>query len=129
MSLTPFLFGRPSRSEGKVSIRSSGILFINNNIVTNISGMDVNEINYSLIFIDSEKPIIGIKFTKEEQPERRECRRLTKEKSGVSININKILNHYNVKKMKGSISLTFIQDNEFLIINIEEVIKIHGSDN
>lgn len=94
-------YGAASRTQ--VTIRTNELLFISK---TTLKQFDAEESNFAVIYIDELSLNVGIQFHKNEP--NTNFRKISQEKSGVSINISPILKYLGI----GSVRKKFMSDVE-----------------
>jgi hypothetical protein len=119
MSLRKFIeFGAASRN--KVTLRANQTLFISKSIVNKYTSL--NPVG-CFIFVDDKKPILGIQFV-DNIDNNKEIKKISKEKSGFSVNISSVLRFYNIEKRKEKIDMDIVEDKDMLLMDLEKLKKI-----
>jgi len=102
-------YGAASRTN--VTIRTNDLLFISKNILKQFNSENSE---YAVIYIDDKNCLVGIKFF-EDKPPNGDYRKLSKEKSGVSVNIAPVLRYLGIKKLHEKFT-TGTQEKEGLLV-------------
>ena len=69
----------------------------------------------------NNKYVKEIKFLDEIQKDDKECRKVSREKSGVSLNISPILRFYNINKVTEKKTLPSRMEGELLVVDLSGV--------
>lgn len=109
-------YGAASRTS--VTIRTNDLLFISKAI---LNQLDVDEANYVMIFIDEEEYLLGLIFTKEKPNDN--YRKISNEKSGVSVNIAPILRFFGITKLKEKFTSDVTKKEGMLVFSIKDLVK------
>lgn len=119
MGFRPFKdFGNASRST--LTLRTSGVLFISNGILRKFNAEYCEAV---LLFIDDESAKVGLKFIKEFDSIQANCKKLSRERSGVSVNVAPILRYYEVSKQQEKINLAMQRQDDLLILEISSLLS------
>lgn len=117
MALRKFTnFGAAARSE--VTLRVNQSIFISNSMLHKCKAINVKAV---YLYVDDERPIIGIKFIDQVAENDKECRKVSREKSGVSLNIAPILKFYNINKQSKKKTMSSRIEGELLIVDLFQV--------
>jgi len=114
-------YGASSRSEA--TLRTSGYLFLSNAILKrqniDTSGDEIKE--GAILLFDEENNKLGIKISGIYDQKANEQRKISKEKSGVAINILPLLRYYGIKKDKKKYTLNVEIQDDMFVIDLSEV--------
>lgn len=117
MSFRKFIeYGAATRRT--LTIRTNNLLFISKCI---LKQMTCEEVEFAIIFIDEENLKVGLKFSKI-KPES-EHRNLSKEPSGVTLNITPVLRFFRIKTPGKKIILDFEKEEELLVFSVKNLIE------
>lgn len=109
-------YGAASRRN--VTIRSNGILFISKAVIDEFKADDSE---YSIIFIDENEYLLGIKFVEEKPSDN--YRKLNKEKSGVLLDISPALRFLRIGNLEKKFTTGFKKKYGMLVFSVEELIN------
>jgi hypothetical protein len=109
-------FGAASRNQ--VTLRVNLNLFISNGLIHRYK---LEGFEYVCLYIDDEKMVVGLKFTKPENANNKEIRKVLKEKSGISINISPILRFYGVSKLYEKKNLDIAEEDGLLVLDLSSL--------
>jgi hypothetical protein len=109
-----------------LTIRASGKLFIPRNIITD--RLDIKMVSHYKILLDDEDQYrLGIKlsFLTPGVNDFRSKRKVSVEKSGVTLNIAPVLSSLGVHKIKQKMLIPYTIEDALLVINVKEFINFN----
>lgn len=110
-------FNGSSTSRSNITLRAGGSIFISNAIINKLEKDAVAV----FLYIDDEKTKFGMKLSKEYDENKKNCKKITVEKSGVSFSIMSVLRHYNISLKNAYKNMEMEIQNEIIIIDLEKV--------
>ena len=105
-------YGAAARDEA--TLRISGYLFLSKGLLKRVNAEDSNG---AVLLFDEDNKRIGIKFCDEYDSSKPEIRNVSKERSGVAVNILPLLKFYGMEKPEKKQTLKVSTDEDMLIID------------
>jgi hypothetical protein len=111
-------YGAASRDEA--TLRVSGNLFLSKSIV---GKSNIADPQYALLYVDEDELKVGIEFFSQDTGEKA-LRKVSKEKSGYSVNLTPILRHMGIGERKKKSSHDVAQEEGLLVISLKEIKEV-----
>lgn len=115
MGFRPFTEHRSSL-RNFLTLRVSGAVFISGHILNKIHGHEPAAV---CLFVDEENLLVGLKFMDVYDGAIKECRKVLKEKSGVSVSIQPILRFFDIPKLTKKVDLAVKEEEKMLILDLK----------
>lgn len=108
-------WGASSRSS--ITLRTSGALFVSKNILNKL----LPNPQAVILYFDEHYARIGIQFIEKFRDEIEGCRKISKEKSGISFNVLPLLKHYGIENVKKRKQFRVKLEADLLVIDLDHL--------
>lgn len=108
-----------SASKNTITLRANGTLFLNKGVLRKIN---CEYAEAALFYIDDEKPLIAIKLIDEVDGKKNNCKKLLKDKNGVSVNMLPVLRYYDIEKQKKKIDFDLEKKEDLILLDVSKLL-------